>query len=179
VVFWVLIKVANPYRGMRCIRNKFVCDSCSAILTLTCSAWQKDKISPCACSDPCVQISWIHLKVAKDAKLQESLDPVTFGEYCLSFTFICFSTQHQWILRIYSLSCCLSCHTNTHTVRKGVFNVLQNSLAYQIQPEKAKAMCLCVYRCCLSHHTLHSQSSYRGFQRFAKFLGLPNPTREG
>jgi hypothetical protein len=32
----------------------------------------------------------------------------------------------------------------THKVPKGVFNVLQNSLAYQIQPEKAKALCVCV-----------------------------------
>jgi len=40
--------------------------------------------------------------------------------------------------------CCLTHHTSTHKVHKGVFNGLQNSLAYQIQPEKVKALCVCV-----------------------------------
>jgi len=43
--------------------------------------------------------------------------------------------------------CCLSHHTYTHEVPKGAFNVLQNSLAYQIPPEKAKALCVCMSVC--------------------------------
>jgi hypothetical protein len=91
------------------------------------------------------------LDPSKRCQTTRSLDPVAFGENCLSLLLFVFPPNNQWILRMESYTCCLSRHTYTHKVHKGAFNVLQNSLAYQIQPEKVKALCACV---CWAHTQL-------------------------